>query len=168
MQTEEIEEDMLRDANRKQETEVNKEGNEKKFAKMGESGERVEVNTKTTVLDGKEFDGKGSTGETESEGRAHPPPATSAAGFSKMGKGRNAGGGKTAFVMKGHCESTTEEGREEDEQSAGEGPSGKGQNKGGENHGKGSGDGKDEGKKRWQIGKERGERKRRTWKGKRG
>ncbi|KAI4795627.1 hypothetical protein KUCAC02_029763 [Chaenocephalus aceratus] len=163
MQTEENEEGKLRDANRKQETEVNKEWNGKKVAKMGESGERVEMNAKTTVLDGKGFDGKGITGETESEGRAHPPPATSAAGFSKMGKGRNAGGGRTAFVMKGHCESTTEEGREEDEQSAGEGPSGKGQNKGDENHGKGSGDGKDEGKKDGKSGKKKKDLERKTW-----
>ncbi|KAK5901410.1 hypothetical protein CgunFtcFv8_026285 [Champsocephalus gunnari] len=102
MQTEEIEEDMLMDANRKQDTEENKEGNENKDAK-GESGEQVEVNPKMTVLDGKEFDGKGITGETKSEVRAHPPPATSAAGYSKMdnGKeGRNAGGGRTACVLK--------------------------------------------------------------------
>ncbi|KAK5901455.1 hypothetical protein CgunFtcFv8_026323 [Champsocephalus gunnari] len=113
MQTEEIEEDMLMDANRKQDTEENKEGNENKVAKKGESGEQVEVNPKTTVLDG-----KGITGETKSEVRAHPPPATSAAGYSKMDKGkegRNAGGGKTACLLKGHFESTTKEGREEDE-----------------------------------------------------
>ncbi|KAK5901478.1 hypothetical protein CgunFtcFv8_026342 [Champsocephalus gunnari] len=103
MQTEEIEEDMLMESNRKQDTEENKEGNENKDAKKGESGEQVEVNPKTTVLDGKEFDGKGITGETKSEVRAHPPPATSAAGYSKMDKGkegRNAGGGRTACVLK--------------------------------------------------------------------
>ncbi|XP_071062185.1 neurofilament medium polypeptide-like [Pseudochaenichthys georgianus] len=97
--------------------------------------------------------------ETELEGRAHPPPATLAAGFSKMGKGRYAGGGGSAFAIKGHCESTTEEGREEDEQSAGEGPSGKGQNKGGENHEKGSGDGKDDGSKDGKLGKKEGKGK---------
>ncbi|KAK5879441.1 hypothetical protein CesoFtcFv8_024740 [Champsocephalus esox] len=62
MQTEEIEEDMLMESNRKQDTEENKEGNENKDAKKGESGEQVEVNPKTTVLDG-----KGITGETKSE-----------------------------------------------------------------------------------------------------
>ncbi|KAI4796330.1 hypothetical protein KUCAC02_027827 [Chaenocephalus aceratus] len=157
MQTEENEEGKLRDANRKQEMEVNEEGNEKKVAKMGENGERVEMNANMTVLDGKGFDGKGSMEETELEGRAHPPPATLAAGFSKMGKGRNAGGGGSAFVMKGHCESTTEEGREGDEQSAGEGPFGKGQNK--ENHEKGSGDGKDDGLKDGKAGKREGKGK---------
>ncbi|KAI4795633.1 hypothetical protein KUCAC02_029769 [Chaenocephalus aceratus] len=104
--------------------------------------------------------------ETKPEVRAHPPPAALTAVYSKVEEEKeNAGGGKTACLLKGHVESTAQEGREEAEQSAGEGPSGKRQPAGGEHHGEGRGGGKDEGTTE---GKERGERKRRTWKGKGG
>ncbi|KAI4800566.1 hypothetical protein KUCAC02_009631 [Chaenocephalus aceratus] len=102
----------------------------------------------------KEFDGKEIMEETKPEVRAHPPPAALTAVYSKVEEEKeNAGGGKTACLLKGHVESTAQEGREEAEQSAGEGPSGKRQPAGGEHHGEGRGGGKAEGKKE---GKERG------------
>ncbi|KAK5879439.1 hypothetical protein CesoFtcFv8_024738 [Champsocephalus esox] len=160
MQTEDIGNDKLMDAVRKQEMEENKERNENKDAKKGENGEHLEVNTKKTAKE-KEFDGKEIMAKTKPEVRAHPPPAALTAVFSKVEEEEkiNAGGGKTACLLKGHVESTAQEGREEAEQSAGEGPSGKRQPAGGENHGKGSGGGKDEGTKDGKSGKKEGKEK---------
>ncbi|KAK5936280.1 hypothetical protein CgunFtcFv8_027876 [Champsocephalus gunnari] len=72
MQAEEIGNDKLMDAVRKQEMEENKERNENKDAKKGENGEHLEVNTKKTAKE-KEFDGKEIMAKPEV--RAHPPPA---------------------------------------------------------------------------------------------
>ncbi|KAI4799310.1 hypothetical protein KUCAC02_017009 [Chaenocephalus aceratus] len=105
---------------------------------------------KKTAME-KESDENKRMENTMPEEKAHPPPAAATAGNSKVEEGKegmNNGGGKKVFSLKERFENKAQKEKEEAEQSAGEGTSGKRLPAGGENQERGSGGGEADGGKK--------------------